>query len=146
MVKKLLHISKKDAGVQYVRDLQTLGQEYVCAADEFITENPNTGKELDKPNLHRTLELYLHTIPSFGHARQFMELVFECAHAPLKRCVSRSNNYNAHISTVEHVIGNDWQSRLALLHYHMSRGNAVVQSYCKRGLRRLLIGPEMASI
>ena len=75
-----------------------------------------------------------------------MELVFECADAPLKRYVSRSNNHNVHSAAVEHGLGNDWLSRLALLHYYMSDRNAVVQIYWRRGLGRLLAGPEMDCI
>ena len=134
---------RRDADVQYVKDFQTFADEYVRTADELITENPNTGKELDKPNQHGPQELYFHIIPSYGHARQFMELVFECAHATIKRYVSRSNNHNVHIAAVEHGLGNDWLSRLALLQYYMSDRNAVVQIYWSRGLGRLLTGPGM---
>ena len=48
---------RRDAGVQYVKDIQSFAHEYVRTADELITENPNTGKELDKPNLHGPQEL-----------------------------------------------------------------------------------------
>ena len=56
---------------------------------------------LDKPNFHRLLELYQHSIAAFGHVSLFQELVFETAHQPLKRSVSRGNHRHAEASDVE---------------------------------------------
>lgn len=71
--------------------------------------------KLDKPNLHRLIELYTHSIPAMGHVRHFAELVFEFAHQPLKRGIVRSNPQNPQIQAVKHALADDWQDRFAAL-------------------------------
>ena len=69
---------------------------------------------LDKPNLHRFLELFTHTIPLFGHVRHIQELLFEGAHQPLKRGITASNGHNPELQAMEHRLSNDWKNRLAI--------------------------------
>ncbi|PXF41580.1 hypothetical protein BWQ96_08694 [Gracilariopsis chorda] len=140
-------------GASYMEDLQTLSKGYVAKVDKFWKKCAESGdllaKVLDKPNLHRLIELYGNTIPAFGHARHFTELVFETAHQPLKRCVSRSNHHNAHVSTVEHCLSNDWQGRLACLHVPLpdDRQDGVKCDGQKLPcLKQLLLGREAAQL
>lgn len=130
--------------------LQLKAMNYVNSVDKlkrkmFESGNGNTEavNVMDKPNLHRLIELYKHAIPAFGHIRHFMELVFEAAHQPLKRCVQRSNHHNAHLSAVEHVLSNDWQFRLGVLQYLMRSPDDRKASQSKKGLLRLLLGTEI---
>ena len=103
--------------------LKALSKEYVQAVDSFCCQYKLEGRQLDKPNLHRLIELYEHTIPAFGHVREVMELVFESAHQPLKRSIARSNNHEAHIFACEHCVGNDWQGRIASLSREIKVGD-----------------------
>jgi hypothetical protein len=44
--------------------------DYVCRLHELCVRDKDVaGKHLNKPNVHRLIELYTHTIPSFGHFR-----------------------------------------------------------------------------
>jgi hypothetical protein len=58
------------SAVDYVRRLHEL-----CVRDKYVA-----GKHLNKPNVNRLIELYTHTIPSFGHCRHVQELLFKTAH------------------------------------------------------------------
>ena len=135
-----------ECGRAYVASLQAMAARYVSAVNSFCGKYPEVGSVLDKPNLHRLLELYSHTIPAFGHVSHVQELVFETAHQPLKRCISRGNHQNAETSAVEHCMGNDWQSRLALLHHFMNSPNEYERSAAGRGLRRILMGTSVETI
>ena len=103
-------------GKIYQYFLQGLAENYIKEVDEFCRSHPQLGAGLDKPNLHRLLELCHHSIRAFGHVSLFQELVFETAHQPLKRSVERGNHRNAEAAAVEHCIGNDWQARVGMLY------------------------------
>jgi hypothetical protein len=65
---------------------------YISVLHDFcVGANGVVAKCLNKPNVHRLLELYTHTIPAFGHSRHEQELLFETEHQPLKRAISSSN-------------------------------------------------------
>jgi hypothetical protein len=55
---------------KYVADLHS-----ICSKS-----SKGVGRTLNKPNVHRLLELYTHTLPEFGHVGHFQELLFETAH------------------------------------------------------------------
>jgi hypothetical protein len=69
---------------------------------------------LDKPNVHRLIELYAHTIPAYGHVKHVTELLFESAHQTLKRAINGSNHHDPKIAAVHSALENDLESRLAL--------------------------------
>ena len=133
----------------YFSDLRSMSKEYVNLVDDICGKSDVVRRELDKPNLHRLIELYELSIPDFGHVREFMELVFESAHQPLKRFNARSNNHNSHLFAVEHCVANDWQGRIAALRDelnreksfdHRARSSTYVAG--RRGIRRLFLGCE----
>lgn len=126
----------------YLSEFQHRANTYVQAVDEFISKHGESGAALDKPNLHRLLELYAHTVPAFGHALHCTELVFECAHSPLKRCLVRSNHSDVNVSAVEHCLANDWQARLERLHRLSKGGESKAQACAMKGLCRFLIGRQ----
>ena len=143
-VSDYLYVTSEN-GAQYHADLLTRAERYVTEVEKFCANYCQRGGKgrpsLDKPNLHRLIELYNHTIPAFGHVRHFMELVFENAHPPLKRCMVRGNHQKGHLAAVGHCLGNDWQGRLALLSSTMTQtSDAGLKMECRRGLRRLLLG------
>jgi len=59
------------------------------------------------------LELYIISIPSYGHVRNFSELVFETFHKHLKKLLKRSTHHNKHITSVEGILVNDWLARFS---------------------------------
>ena len=97
---------------------------------------------MDKPKLHIVLELYHNSIPSFGHVREFMELMFESLHQNLKRAIEGSNNHGIRIYAVEQYVANDWQGRIAFLQREAKQRDKNSEILASRGLRRILLYPE----
>ncbi len=71
-------------------------------------------RTIDKPNLHRLLELVRTTLPMIGHVSRIGELVFERTHQTLKRAIRQSNNKDIQIQSVLSSTYNDWQGRMSL--------------------------------
>jgi hypothetical protein len=116
---------------KYVADLH-----FICSQS-----TKGVGRTLNKPNVHRLLELYAHTLPAFGHVGHFQELLFETAHQPLKRGIKRSNNRDPHIYAVQAVLANDWETRLALEIASVGKPDQWSNTTCNR-IQRLLTGVE----
>lgn len=96
-------------------------------------------KHLDKPNVHRLLELAHMYLPSFGHGSFLSELMFESAHQSVKRSLERANKFwLPHITALRHILLNDFKARLAALEgaARKNEDNAL------RGCVRLLFGRE----
>jgi hypothetical protein len=74
----------------------------------------NARKVLDKPNMHRLLELYSHTILVFGHVHRVKELFLETSHRPFKRDMQKSNHQDEQVFAMGAVLTSYWESRLAL--------------------------------
>ena len=82
----------RDEGRARFDELYGLATAYVDQLQVLSARDPErVGRYLNKPNVHRLIELYVHTIPAFGHVRHVQELLFETAHQPLKRAICRSN-------------------------------------------------------
>jgi hypothetical protein len=96
---------------------------------------------LDKPNVHRLIELYAHTIPAYGHVKHVTELLFESAHQPLKRAVNCSDHHDPQIAAVYSALENDLESRLAL----ELLPNQPESTKCRHQIQRLLLGREFPS-
>ena len=96
-------------------------------------------KSLDKPNLHRLLELSSAYMPSMGHGSFLSELMFEAAHQALKRALERANKAHLpHNTALRHVLINDLKGRLAGLEAAARLGDEAAV----RGCVRLLLGAE----
>ena len=127
---------------KYLPQLKQMSNEYVSSVDRFCTTSEIGKTKLDKLNLHRLVELYEHSIPAFGHVREFMELIFESAHQPLKRSIARSNNRDAHIFATEQCVGNDWHGSIGSLSRELSESSSIRKNQARRGLRRLMLGRD----
>lgn len=127
-------------GKIYLADRRSKAVDYIRSVNELCIRSTIVARHLDKPNLHRLLELYTLTLPAFGHVTHFMELVFKCAQQPLKRCITRENHRNDHLSTMEHCLGNDWQARPLLLRSEVERRDHERRRRALFGLKRLLFG------
>ena len=76
-------------------------------------KHEKVGLILDKPNVHRLLELCVHTIPVFGHAKHVTELVLENAHQNFKTFFEMNPHCNAHLSGMDRTLRRDFLSRIS---------------------------------
>jgi hypothetical protein len=118
--------------VDYVLRLHEL-----CVRDEDVAE-----KHLNKPNVHRLIELHTHTIPSFGHCRHVQELLFKTAHQPLKGAITSSNQREPQISAVTATLANDWETRLSTEVSSFGDPKSWTSKQCMR-LHRLIGGRDV---
>ena len=110
-----MRLFNSDLGRVSTVELQDMSRQYVSLCDKLCSQSELAKKNLNKPKLHRLIEFYTHSVAAMGHVRHFGELVFEFAHQPLKRGISRSNRRNPHLQAVQHALSDDWQDRLAAL-------------------------------
>ena len=66
----------KKGGTNHMSKLEGMTKRYINMCNMLCRRNVTARKGLDKPNLHRILELYTHSIHALGHVRNFNELVF----------------------------------------------------------------------
>ena len=102
----------KDDGEERQLFLRNICVKYVQTINKLCRDTPALCPVLDKPNVHRLVELYMHSIPRLGHVKTFDELQFEAFHQPLKRALARSNHHNGHVYSMRMVIANEWRSRM----------------------------------
>ena len=93
-----------EAGIAFISEQQASARLYGQRCDSLCGISEIARGKLDKPNLHRIIELYKHSVPAMGHAHRFSELVFEFAYQPLKRGVAMSNHRKPHIQAVKHTL------------------------------------------
>jgi len=124
--------------------LHSLSVEYISFLHSLcVRDNIVVGKYLNKPNVHRLLELYTHTIPAFGHCKHIQELLFETAHQPLKRAIARSNQRSPHVHAVSAALANDWECRLSIEVSSCGDPDSWTPQDCMR-LQGLIAGREYA--
>jgi hypothetical protein len=124
--------------------LYGIAVKYISALHKFcVRDNGVVAKYLNKPNVHRLLELYTHTIPAFGHCRHVQELLFETAHQPLKRAITRSNQRDPHIHAVTATLANDWECRLSIEVNRCGEPDSWSIEDCRR-IKRLITGRDMS--
>ncbi len=122
-------------------------KDYIFNVNKFYILNNKLGNELDKPNLHRLLELYVTTIPTYGHARNISEMVFETFHQRLKRNLKKSTHLNKHIVSVENVLINDWLSRFSFCLSEINKHQVIdYDSPLIITMKRLLLGERSMCI
>ena len=126
--------NEKDDGIQHLFELRVLCTNYLKLVDFLCGQSEVLRKELDKPNIHRLVELYQHSIPTFGHPSVFDELIFEAAHQPLKKALSRSNYKQGHLYAMRSVISNEWRSRLGKAARSMKGKHELDDDDCRRML------------
>jgi len=109
----------------YYEELQTSTRSYLQKVNDFYIAHPGLGGLLDVPNLHRLLELTIHTIPRYGHIRNVSDLTFEHKHQSLKRTYHRGGgNQENHNWAVESDITDEWKSSLVWA-YATLRDNSI---------------------
>ena len=117
-------------------------REYITLCRTLFRRNVKHRKVLNKPNVHRALELCILTVPSFGHARNCSEMVLESTHRSFKRWLETNTNANAHITAVERTLLRDWMNRVHGLYIQSTKGDEEMKVRTERGLLRLLVGQD----
>lgn len=98
-------------------------------------------KAIDKPNVHRLLELVLCTLPMVGQITRIGELVLEKTHQVVKRAIKLSNNRQVQLHAMQSAAINDWQGRLTML-VEDGLSSSSTARLSLRGCFRLLHGRE----
>lgn len=96
----------------YHNTLQRMASNFVKSVHTYCKSYPTLSSHIDRPNVHRLLELVIHTIPAYNHVSYICELVYESAHQPLKFYLSRNHSANSHIYAVQLILAKDWIVRL----------------------------------
>ena len=128
--------------IKYYADVRELAIRYLQECDRLTAEEPHLCALLDKPNAHRAVELALHTIPTFGHARNCSEMVLESMHQVFKRWLEKSTHQDSHLTAVERALARDWSGRVASLFNIWQAGTSRERACSELGLRRLLLGED----
>jgi hypothetical protein len=127
-------------GKKRMERLYGLACDYLRALNRMCTASDEARRHLDKPNVHRLLELFVHTLPALGHLHHIQELVFETAHQPLKRAMRGSNYRSEQLFAVNAALASDWESRLAMeVERALESGEEWSSESCLR-IERLVTG------
>lgn len=128
---------------RHVAELKKAVTDYVSKLHDARTHFREETAVLDKPNVHRVVELFFHTVPMFGHIGNVCEMSLESYHQVLK-CGLRNNTHSdKHITAVEHALSQDWQRRLYDFH-EIIEENEDDAPGALRGMLRLVAGEEAA--
>lgn len=90
---------------KYFYDLCHFAETYITGVRTHWSSWPHVCRLLDGLNMHRLLELHVHTVPRSGHALFVSYLTFEPNHQPPKSTISRNTSKNSHISAVYPILG-----------------------------------------
>ena len=126
-----VHKMDEDNGKVYQQHLKEMAVKYVGILNILCGKNARVRMEVDKPNAHRLLELYFHSIPRVGHASLIQELILESGHQPLKRAISRSNGRESHQYAMQKVLADDWKRRLGVACHSISDIYNVTDAECR---------------
>ena len=130
----------------YHKSVSTATEEYISTTASIVEDIGGTAFVLDKPNAHRAIELQLHTIPIFNHARNCSELILEMVHRSFKDWLQENRNSDAHLTAVENGAAKDWMSRILILHKMWTNGTCDDKRMADLGLRRLLLGRDVVDL
>ena len=128
--------------LRYFSDIREMACAYLDHCEQFFQTDSKAGAILDKPNAHRAVELAVHTIPTFGHARNCSEMVLESMHQVFKRWLEKNSHDDSHITAMERALTRDWMGRVYSLYKIWEQGNSRERACAELGLRRLLLGEE----
>ena len=116
----------------------------LCAREH--KKDPAGCKQLNKPNVHRLLELCCHTIVNFWHGLNCSEMVLESMHRRFKNWLESNPHADSHISAVEKALSADWMGRVSILYRTMKHGMEQERACAELGLRRILLGEEAVKV
>ena len=122
-------------------ELRCMATEYVRLVDKLSRKSNVIRKIIDKPNVHRVLELYFHSVPIMGHVTHFQELLSEAAQQPLKRSIVKYKDAMAHMRAVDVCRADEWKRRVGSS-FHNLRGNPSPSHSQMLTLHHILAGSE----
>lgn len=94
-----------------IPDLRRRAQRIVRMMTECCRD-PDIRNVLDKPNVHRLVEMFQHTLPLCPNIHFILELILERGHQELKRGIKQSNFKNPQLQAMESSLANDWKCRV----------------------------------
>ena len=131
----LLELQAMNDTREYHGLLKQLCVSYVDLINQLCAIDENIRKEIDKPNVHRVVELFHHSISQFGHVSVFDELSFEAAHQPLKRVLTQSKHKHGHLYSMRAVLANEWRSRVGKVCASMLKDEELSDDQCQELVR-----------
>ena len=81
-------------GRKRLENLVIESKRYALAFESLAEDDLESARVLDKPNMHRFMELFAHTLPMFGSLKYIEELILEKGHQSAKKAVDMSNMKN----------------------------------------------------
>ena len=127
----------KQQGKRY----RTVSEYVAMYRDVFRGDNVH-GKQLNRPNVHCSIELCVLTIPSFGHGRNCSEMILKATHRTIKRWLETNAHADAHTTGVERTLLKDWLNRVHGLYLQWSNGDEEHRIRAERGLLCLFVGND----
>lgn len=92
--------------------LVNMSRDYCKLIESLAGESLESARILDKPNLHRFMELFAHTLPLFGSLKYIEELILEKAHQSAKKAIDMSNMKNEQVQAMNDFLHDDLVARL----------------------------------
>ena len=139
-----LEFVDRGQGRVYLSSLKDLAERYVAKLRSLYMKHGKVGLILDKPNVHRLLELCVHTIPVFGHAKHVTELVLENAHQSFKAWLEKNSHSDAHLSGMDRTLRRDFLSRIATCKRKArQRGSQSGPCTSNRDVLSMILGKEI---
>lgn len=98
----------------YHLSLQRLAARFLKVVNTFcLSSEVSCARRIEKPNIHRLLELVYHTVPQSHHAKFVAEMVLDSFHQQFKSTLTRNSSKIAHVSAMYMCLSNDWFTRLS---------------------------------
>ena len=99
-------------GRKRLKDLVSDAREYCETIKDLSRIDTKHVGILDKPNMHRFVELFVHSLPMFGSMRFIEELILEKAHQTAKKAIDMSNKKNEQLQAMNDYLFDDFKCRL----------------------------------
>ena len=95
--------------------MDKLATDHSKLIEELSNIDEASARNLDKPNMHRLIEIFTHTLPLFGSIKYIEELILEKGHQHAKRAIEMSNKKNEQIQAMIDYLYDDFVARLKSL-------------------------------
>lgn len=96
--------------------------------------------ELDRLNVYGLIELYVHTVTTFGHAFLVSDLALNMDHRGVKKWLDTNIHHDSHISAIDTALRRDWSASLYALHMKWLYRAGKERDTSKTGLQSVLLG------
>ncbi len=107
-----LDIFNNRNGRTRLENLVKYSNDYAAVIEHLANEDISLASILDKTNLHRFIELFVHTLPMVGSLKYIEELILEKGHQSAKKAVDMSNQKNGQLQAMNDYLHDDLIARL----------------------------------